>query len=129
MHGAVRRVTRDVELAAKHALLARREPSDRERLAADHDQGNPWGSMPSDALPSLAITARSLGEISTAAGAAGWALTALDAFALVYLGEHYVIDLIVGLALVELIWRGEPLALPLVRAGVSLLRGLERYAG
>ena len=128
MHGAVRHVTRDIELAAKHALFGGSPLSDQDRREADRDQGNPWGSMPSDALPSLAITARSLGEISSAAGASGWALTALDAFALVYLGEHYVIDLIVGLALVELIWRAEPLALPLVRAAVSLLRGLERGA-
>ncbi|HEV2724068.1 MAG TPA: hypothetical protein VGV10_05500, partial [Thermoleophilaceae bacterium] len=88
--------------------------------------GNPWGSMPSDALPSLAITARSLGEVSSALGALGWALTAVDGLVLVYLGEHYVADLIAGLVLSELVWRGEPLALPLVRTGTATLRTLER---
>ena len=125
MNAAMRHVSRDVAITAKQRLLGAEPPSDEQRRRADRDQGNPWGSMPSDALPSMAVTARSLGEISSAAAAAGWALTALDAFALVYLGEHYVCDLIAGLALVELVWRGEPLALPLVRTGVSILRGLE----
>ena len=81
--------------------------------------------MPSDALPAVAITARTLGEINKTAGAVGWALTAADGFVLVYLGEHYVIDLIAGLVLVELIWRGEPLALPIDRSVTAVLRALE----
>ena len=84
--------------------------------------------MPSDALPSLAVTARSLSQISPALGAAAWGLTALDALTLVYLGEHYVVDLLAGLALTELIWRSEPFTLPFVRAGVAALRGLEQLA-
>ena len=128
LHGHVQHITRDVSLAAKAKVFRQRPPSWPERQDADRNQGNPWGSMPSDALPSLAITARSLGEISFAASAIAWILTALDGFALVYLGEHYIIDLIVGLALVEVIWRAEPLALPYVRTGLTLLHGLERSA-
>ena len=44
----------------------------------------------------------------------GYALTL--GFALVYLGEHYVIDLVAGAALVALVRRGEPLAEPLALA-------------
>jgi PAP2 superfamily len=120
--GAIQRVTREVNQEVKAKLgisggLASWDPL---------GEGNPWGSMPSDALPAAAATARTLAEINPAAGAIAWGLTAVDGFTLVYLGEHHVIDLIVGLALVELIWRGEPLALPLVRTGTAALRALER---
>lgn len=126
MGGALQHVTRDVGLAIKARLGGDAPPSWSERRMADREEGNPWGSMPSDALPAAAIMARSLGETNAAAGALAWALTAIDGFVLVYLGEHYVTDLIAGLVLVELIWRGEPLMLPAVRLGTAALRGLER---
>jgi hypothetical protein len=126
MAGALQHVTRDVGLAIKARLGREAAPSWSERRAADREEGNPWGSMPSDALPAAAIMARSLGEISGAAGALAWGLTAIDGFVLVYLGEHYVADLVAGLVLVELIWRGEPLMLPVVRLGTAALRALER---
>ena len=129
MGGQLQHISRDASLATKHKLTGGEPPSGRERREADRQQGNPWGSMPSDALPAAAITAKSLGEISRVAGAVGWTLTAIDGFVLVYLGEHYVIDLIAGLALVELIWRAEPLALPFVRLGTAALRTLERAVG
>ena len=126
MDGKVQRVTREVESTLKAKLRRREHPSNGESGRDRFNEGNPWGSMPSDALPAIAVTARSLWQIDSRLGAAAWGLTALDAFTLVYLGEHYVIDLLVGLALVELIWRGEPLALPFVRAGIAALRRLER---
>jgi PAP2 superfamily len=129
MGGQIQHITRDVGLATKEKLTGKAPPSPSARRRADREEGNPWGSMPSDALPAAAITARSLGEISRAAGALGWTLTAIDGFVLVYLGEHYLIDLITGLLLVELIWRAEPLALPLVRLGTAALRTLERAVG
>jgi membrane-associated phospholipid phosphatase len=125
MDGGLQHVSRDVGIAVKEKLGGS-EPSFGERRERDRKEGNPWGSMPSDALPAVAITARSLGEVSRVAGAAGWALTALDGLVLVYLGEHYVTDLIAGLLLVELIWRGEPVLLPLVRLGTGTLRTVER---
>lgn len=124
--GELQHVTRDVGLVVKQRLTGKPPPSQSERRRADREEGNPWGSMPSDALPAAAITARSLSEISRGAGAVGWALTAVDGLVLVYLGEHYVVDLVAGLILVELIWRGEPLLLPLVRLGTASLRTLER---
>ena len=126
MGGDLQHVTRDVTLEIKARIGLEEPPPFHERRQSDRREGNPWGSMPSDALPAAAVTARALGEISPLAGALGWTLTALDGFVLVYLGEHYVADLIAGLLLVELIWRGEPVLLPLVRLGTATLRALER---
>ena len=75
------------------------------------------------------MTARCMAEISPAAGALGWSCTALLGFATVYLGEHYVIDLLAGIALVEAVWRAEPIARPLLRASLAGLHGLERLPG
>lgn len=78
--------------------------------------GNPWGSMPSDHISSAAITAMGLREVSPLYGALGWTYVAAASFAVVYLGEHYVLDVLVGLAIAEAVRRTEPLAAPFVRA-------------
>ena len=78
--------------------------------------GNPWGAMPSDHISSAAITAMGLAEIGPVYGAIGWTYAAAAAFAIVYLGEHYVADVIVGLLVAETVRRAEPLAAPFVRA-------------
>lgn len=78
--------------------------------------GNPWGSMPSDHISSAAITAMGLHEVSPLYGALGWTYVAAASFAVVYLGEHYVLDVLVGLAIAEAVRRCEPLAAPFVRA-------------
>lgn len=52
--------------------------------------------------------------------------TGLLAFTVVYLGEHYVTDVIAGLALAEAVWQAEPAMLPPVRIGLGVLRELER---
>jgi membrane-associated phospholipid phosphatase len=78
--------------------------------------GNPWGSMPSDHVSSAAITAMGLSELGPVYGAIGWTYVAAASFAVVYLGEHYLIDVLVGLAVAEVVRRGEPHAAPLVRA-------------
>ena len=85
--------------------------------------GNPWGSMPSDHISSAAITAMGLGELGPLYGALGWSYVAAASFAIVYLGEHYVADVVVGLAIAELVRRGEPFAAPIVRA-VARVAGL-----
>lgn len=126
MDGELQHVSRDVAIAIKHRLGIDEPPTAAERRERDRREGNPWGSMPSDAFPAAAITARTLGELSPVAGAAAWTLTLVDGSVLVYLGEHYVADLIGGLVLVELIWRGEPYLIPLVRLGTATLRALER---
>jgi membrane-associated phospholipid phosphatase len=78
--------------------------------------GNPWGSMPSDHISSAAITAMGLAEVGPLYGAIGWTYVAAASFAIVYLGEHYVADIVVGLAIAEAVRRAEPLAAPFVRA-------------
>jgi membrane-associated phospholipid phosphatase len=78
--------------------------------------GNPWGAMPSDHISSAAITAMGLAEVGPLFGALGWGYVAAASFAIVYLGEHYVADVVVGLAIAEAVRRGEPLAAPFVRA-------------
>jgi membrane-associated phospholipid phosphatase len=78
--------------------------------------GNPWGSMPSDHISSAAITAMGLTEVNPVFGALGWSYVAAASFAVVYLGEHYVADVVVGLLIAETVRRAEPLAAPFVRA-------------
>ena len=90
--------------------------------------GNPWAAMPSLHFATAMMAAIQLKEAGPAAGAAGWAYTATLGFALVYLGEHYVTDLIAGALLVALVRRGEPIAEPLVEAVNRQLRALERIA-
>ena len=61
-------------------------------------------------------------------GAAGWGYALSLGFALVYLGEHYVTDLLAGAALVFAVRKGEPLAEPVVERVSGLLQRLERLA-
>jgi len=75
--------------------------------------GNPWAAMPSLHFATSVLAAILLSETGGVAGAAGWGYALTLGFALVYLGEHYAIDLVAGAALVALVRRGEPLAEPL----------------
>ena len=69
-----------------------------------------------DEMWSAAITAMGLSEMGAVYGAVGWTYVAAASFAVVYLGEHYVVDVLVGLAVAELVRRVEPHAAPYVRA-------------
>ena len=60
--------------------------------------------------------------------ALGWTYAATLGTALVYLGEHYVVDLMVGLALAETVRRGTPALLPAARALSRAVQALERGA-
>ncbi len=90
--------------------------------------GNPWAAMPSLHFATSAMAALLLAEIGPLPGAIGAAYAATLGFALVYLGEHYVTDLVAGAALVALVYRGEPIAEPVVEAVNRRLRALERVA-
>jgi membrane-associated phospholipid phosphatase len=90
--------------------------------------GNPWAAMPSLHFATSLLAALLLSEVGALPGAFGWAYAATLGFALVYLGEHYVTDLLAGAALVVAVRRGEPLAEPLVERGNRALRRLERIA-
>jgi membrane-associated phospholipid phosphatase len=107
MNGEMQRVVRRVVCK----VLDRPPPGEDDEVP-----GNPWGSMPSDHISSAAITAMGLMEIDPRLGVIGWVYVGGAAFAVVYLGEHYVIDVLAGLAVAELVRRGEPLAAPVARA-------------
>ena len=68
-------------------------------------QGNPFAAMPSLHFGTSVMAARILSQVGPRQAALGWAYALTLGFGLVYLGEHYVIDLLAGLALAEGIWR------------------------
>jgi membrane-associated phospholipid phosphatase len=90
--------------------------------------GNPWAAMPSLHFATSTMAAISLSEAGRAEGALGWSYALTLGFALVYLGEHYVTDLLAGAGLVAVVRRGEPLAEPAVHSVTRGLRRLERLA-
>jgi hypothetical protein len=115
MNGEVQRVLR-------HVL---RDLLNKPRSEIDKTPGNPWGSMPSDHIASAAITAMALSEVSVAYGALGWSYVVLASFAVIYLGEHYLIDVLAGLTVAEVVRRAEPLVSPFA---YQLARVLETVA-
>ncbi len=63
--------------------------------------GNPLAAMPSLHFATSLMGAHLLSEVDPLAGAVGWAYVSTLGLALVYLGEHYAVDLIGGAALTE----------------------------
>ena len=61
--------------------------------------GNPLAAMPSLHFATSVMAALLLAEVGPLAGALGFGYAATLGFALVYLGEHYVVDLLGGVAL------------------------------
>ncbi len=114
------RMGRGVERVTRHVI---RDLRNKPRLEVDETPGNPWGSMPSDHIAAAAITAMALAEVNVVYGVLGWTYVALASFSVVYLGEHYLIDVLAGLAVAEVVRLGEPLVIPLVR---RLAQDLER---
>ena len=90
--------------------------------------GNPWAAMPSLHFATSVQAALSLSEVGRKEGALGWGYASTLGFALVYLGEHYVTDLIAGAFLVAAVRRGEKLAEPLVLGVNGALQRFERIA-
>jgi membrane-associated phospholipid phosphatase len=90
--------------------------------------GNPLAAMPSLHFATSLMAAHLLREAGPVPGAVGWTYAVGLGFALVYLGEHYVIDLIAGATLTELVRRGAPRAAPAARALGAALQRLERAA-
>jgi membrane-associated phospholipid phosphatase len=90
--------------------------------------GNPWAAMPSLHFATSTMAAIALSEAGSGEGAVGWTYALTLGFALVYLGEHYVTDLLAGAGLVATVRWGEPLAEPAVLQVNRGLRRLERLA-
>ena len=84
--------------------------------------GNPLAAMPSLHFATSVTAARLLGETGRVAGALGWTYALTLGVALVYLGEHYVVDLAAGYALTEAVRRGAPRLAP---AGASISRAVQ----
>lgn len=63
--------------------------------------GNPLAAMPSLHFATSLMGAHLLSEVDPVAGSVGWAYAVALGLALVYLGEHYVVDLIAGATFTE----------------------------
>ncbi len=90
--------------------------------------GNPLAAMPSLHFATLMMSAQLLAETGPIVGALGWGYTATLGFALVYLGEHYVVDLIAGAALTAAVRRAGPLATPALAGFGRAVAALEAAA-
>ena len=101
---------------------------DRWHTLYDGLAGNPLAAMPSLHFATSVMAAHVLADVGGPEGAAGWAYAGVLGFALVYLGEHYVIDLLAGLALAEGVRALEPVAKPALQRFSSAVQALERRA-
>jgi hypothetical protein len=129
--------------AAAHGHMDDREPVDVRRMMNEYGQefwgdrwsglydvlgGNPLAAMPSLHFATSVMGAHLLSEVGPVAGTLGWTYAALLGVALVYLGEHYAIDLIAGAALTETIRASSGPVAPLVRGLSAGLQALEARA-
>jgi membrane-associated phospholipid phosphatase len=92
-------------------------------------EGNPFAAMPSLHFGTSVMAARVLSDVGRGPGAIGWAYALTLGFGLVYLGEHYVVDLIAGFTLAEGVRRAAPAAEPVVRAVAGAIQRLEPAGG
>ena len=90
--------------------------------------GNPLAAMPSLHFATSVMAALLLADIGPVEGAVGWAYATTLGFALVHLGEHYVIDLIAGLGLTLGVRRLERPLGPLLHRGSRAVAALEARA-
>jgi membrane-associated phospholipid phosphatase len=90
--------------------------------------GNPLAAMPSLHFATSLMAALLLAEAGALAGALGFSYTLTLGFALVYLGEHYVVDLLAGAALTGAVRRLAPRAAPLAGRIAGALGALETIA-
>jgi membrane-associated phospholipid phosphatase len=90
--------------------------------------GNPLAAMPSLHFATSVTAAHVLGDTGRVAGLLGWTYAATLGLALVYLGEHYVVDLAAGLALAETVRSAQPALTPAARRLSQALQALEAKA-
>jgi len=129
--------------AARHGYLGDGESTDARRMMIEYGEqfwgdrwaalydvlgGNPLAAMPSLHFATSLMGAHLLTEVGPVAGAVGWAYVALLGLSLVYLGEHYAVDLLGGAALAETVRLQAPNVAPLARRVVRWLEGLEHRA-
>jgi hypothetical protein len=90
--------------------------------------GNPLAAMPSLHFATSVTAAHVLSETGRAAGTFGWTYALLLGVALVYLGEHYVVDLVAGLAFAESVRAGTPVLAPAARRVSAVVQAIEAQA-
>jgi hypothetical protein len=90
--------------------------------------GNPLAAMPSLHFATSLMAALLLAEVGPLAGALGFSYLITLGFALVYLGEHYAVDLLAGAALTGAVRRLGPRAGPPARRVGRALGALEAIA-
>jgi membrane-associated phospholipid phosphatase len=90
--------------------------------------GNPLAAMPSLHFATSMMAAQLLSETGPVAGTLAWGYTATLGFALVYLGEHYVVDLIAGAALTGTVRRLAPRVAPAFAGFSRTVAAIERQA-
>jgi hypothetical protein len=90
--------------------------------------GNPLAAMPSLHFATSVMAAHLLSEVGPVAGALGWTYAVTLGLALVYLGEHYLADLLGGLVLTEAIRLGAPRSRPHAERLSRALQRLETLA-
>jgi hypothetical protein len=90
--------------------------------------GNPLAAMPSLHFGTSVMAASVLDDHGPVPALLGWGYASVLGFALVYLGEHYVVDLAAGLALAAGIRGAAPLAGPAVDRFTRAVRMLEAAA-
>jgi membrane-associated phospholipid phosphatase len=90
--------------------------------------GNPLAAMPSLHFATSLMGAHLLSEVGPVAGTVGWTYAALLGVALVYLGEHYAVDLVAGAALAEAVRTNAERATPLLRRLVGGVEWAARLA-
>ena len=90
--------------------------------------GNPLAAMPSLHFATSLMATLLLAEAGPVAGALGGAYTAVLGFALVYLGEHYAVDLLAGAALTGAVRRLGPRAGPALERFGRAVAALEAIA-
>jgi membrane-associated phospholipid phosphatase len=87
--------------------------------------GNPLAAMPSLHFATSVMAALLLAEVGPVAGAVGFTYAATLGFALVYLGEHYLVDLVAGTALTAAVRRWGPRAGPAIAGFGRAVAALE----
>ena len=92
-------------------------------------EGNPFAAMPSLHFGTSVMAARVLSDIGKRHGTLGWTYALTLGFGLVYLGEHYVIDLLAGAALAEGIRRAAPRVEHTAQALAGVIARLEPTGG
>jgi membrane-associated phospholipid phosphatase len=90
--------------------------------------GNPLAAMPSLHFATSLMAALLLAEVGVLPGALGFTYLIALGFALVYLGEHYLVDLLGGAALTAVVRRLAPRAAPLAERFGRAIAALEGIA-